>query len=448
MSMKSNRNISSTTRIEPLEARTMLSGSTISDFQLASGKGAGALAVVEDSADNLFVAATANDAAGVSHALVNEFVRRADGSVGPATTVVDFNLSQYASSGWTSEFSDLLIDPATGDLYAAGQSKDAAGISHWVLVKRDATGSVSTVEDYQYPGGSYTAALGITRDAAGNIFVAGEADTTIVVKHTSSTISHWIVRELKANTSAWVAAEDFTYQGQSTYARDIIAAPSGLYVTGFGGGHWLTRRGAADAAGNIVWATVDDFKADPNYSSLAQGLGTDANGNVYSLGTAVKSNCLSGKQAGSVQEWTVRRTSNGGGSWLTIDSARGAGSGTAAAQGFGSDASGNLYAVGYLPGSDNSAHQVVRTLGINDSSWATLDDWQLAPGHGAFGSGLLADHAGSVYAVGNANDAANIRHAIVRRIDTPASAGNALFSLTPVTAFSVDQRSDLNDLLS
>ena len=85
----------------------------------------------------------------------------------------------------------------------------------------------------------------------------GEATTTTVVKRSSASVSHWIVRELKVGATAWETTHEFVYQvGQSVHVYDIVAAPSGVYAVGYGSGHWLTERGVADASGNLSWSIV------------------------------------------------------------------------------------------------------------------------------------------------------------------------------------------------
>jgi len=425
-------------RMEALELRTLLSGSTVDDFQLAAGKNASSFAIAEDSSGNLFVAGTAKDAAGSSHAFVREGARQADGSLDwGGSPVIDFSLAPDHLAGDSSSFKDLAIDPAGGDLYAAGESKDAAGVSHWVVVKRSAAdGAVAVIDDYRYAGGADADARGIARDDVGNLFVVGSAYDTTVSKRTTSHVAHWIVRELPAGSSAWEPVQDFLYKpGTSVSVSDVVTAPSGVYVVGFGSGHWLAQRGVADAAGHLSWATVDDFRADPNFSSTALGAGVDAAGNVYVLGTAgTTTGTIKGQPTG-ISRWTVRRTTDAGAAWSSIDSFQLSSNNSLAhsAAAFGTDSAGNLYAAGYAPGADGHQHQVVRTASASGAAWSTLDDWQLASGHNTFGAGFLADHTGTLYTVGNAADSADARHAFVRRIEPTLAAAAAAITAQPIS---------------
>jgi hypothetical protein len=399
----------------------LLSGAVVDDYQMTAGKNATSSAIAEDAAGNLYVGVGAIDAAGAHHAVVRRGMRQADGSVAwGAAPVVDFSLAPDSTRpGPQSSFKDLAIDPASGNLFAAGQALDAAGVTHWVVVKRSPDGTVTLLDDYRYAGGKSADARGITLDAAGNLFVVGSATDA-----TASSAGHWVVRELKAGASAWQTVDDFLYQpGVTVSVSDVVVAPSGVYVVGSGSGQWLTRKGVGNGAGGIAW-TTSTFKADPNFNSAAFGAGVDAAGNVYAVGSARKATGPAMRGViPSVSQWTVRRTGDAGATWATIDIFQLSGNTSLAhsAAAFRTDVAGNLYVAGYAPGTDNVQHAVVRSAGASGAGWVTLDDWQLVAGRSAFVSGLFVDHAGTVYTAGNANDSGNIRHGIVRRINTPAA---------------------------
>lgn len=419
-------NTTSSCVMEAVERRVMMSGTVVNDYQMAPGKNAQNTEIVEDAAGNLFTASGAIDAAGGHHALVRQGTRQADGSISWASVpVIDYSLAPRSTlAGPQSSFKDLLIDPASGDLYAAGQALDPAGGTDWVVVKRSAAnGAVSVVDDYRYPDGKSAYAVSMAQDASGTIFVGGVAS------------GRWIVRQLKANDPAFLTVQDFVYAGATTNLEGVVAAPTGVYVSGFGSGHWLTQRGVDNGAGGVAWTTVDDFKADPNFSSAAYGAAVDSAGRVYAVGTARKATGpMKRGVIPSVAQWTVRRTTNAGGTWSTIDRFQVSANTSLAhsAESLGTDPAGNLYVVGYGPGADNVHHAVVRTARADGTGWVTIDDWQLVRGKSAFATGFLADRTGALYSVGNAVDGANVRHAIVRRTNPPAGVSTTS-STAPIT---------------
>jgi hypothetical protein len=64
-----------------------------------------------------------------------------------------------------------------------------------------------------------------------------------------------------------------------------------------------------------TWQTVDDLQYTPGKSSFAFGSGADGLGNLYVAGYAY---APTGPQA-AVTRWIVRRSSDGGVSWQTVD---------------------------------------------------------------------------------------------------------------------------------
>jgi hypothetical protein len=450
--------------MEAVERRVLLSGTIVDDFQMDPARNATSNEIVEDAAGNLYVAGGAIDAAGVHHALVRRGVRQTDGSVAWSDQpVIDYTLAGPTTlNGPQTSFKDMLIDRNTGDLYVTGQALDAAGGTWWVVVRRSAAGEVSEVDRYRYQPGRTAYATGIAQDAAtGNIYVVGEAGsatttTTTVRRKTTTTTTydnHWIVRELNSDGTGFETAHDLA---GGNGAWGVAAAPSGLYVVGHGdAGLWITQRGVADAAGDLSWTTVDSFQADPAYNSSVWTAGVDAAGNVYTLGRATRATGETTKRgaAATVGEWTVRRTTDAGATWDTIDSFSLTGTGTCAARAFGTDPAGNLYVAGNAIGADGSQHAVVRYARSDGTGWATLDDWQLVAGQSAFTSGFLADSRGGLYVAGSAYGESGYPHghAIVRRIDPPAG-GSTTFSTTaidePVSKPAEDQPSVNEEVLA
>jgi hypothetical protein len=63
------------------------------------------------------------------------------------------------------------------------------------------------------------------------------------------------------------------------------------------------------------------------------------------------------------------------------------------------------------------------TASLPAQNWQTVLDYQLAPGQGADGGGIVADALGNVFSGGNATDASGVQHGIVLGTDTTQLAG-------------------------
>ncbi|HEU0038049.1 MAG TPA: hypothetical protein VFR76_02130, partial [Verrucomicrobiae bacterium] len=105
------------------------------------------------------------------------------------------------------------------------------------------------------------------------------------------------------------------------------------------------------------------------------------------------------KFGGTALEWTVRRSTNGGATWTTVDTfvlpSTGSSIYRAEARGIGADALGNLYVVGRAAAQYKGSgyfHWVVRKTANGGASWTTDDNYapnpqgtQRAMGFAAYG---------------------------------------------------------------
>jgi hypothetical protein len=168
-------------------------------------------------------------------------VRRSVDGGAPWYTVNSFQLS----SGHSARAYGIGAD-AHGNLYVVGGAfvpYKGSSYNHW-LVRKSADGgaSWSTVDDYQLPTNISSVAKRITADSNGNLFVTGQAATSI-----TSTI--WIVRLSVDGGATWSPPEDtFQYAaGGENWPQAIAADAWGkVFVGGMGGSssgnHWLVRR--------------------------------------------------------------------------------------------------------------------------------------------------------------------------------------------------------------
>ena len=381
------------------------SWSTVDDFQYVAGQGAynTALAVAPNS--TLLAAGNAYDAADFSHALV---MSSADGGITWSAPLDDFTGPILGDDPW---YSAVGSDSA-GNLYAAGIYTDQSDpniTDHW-FVRRSADGGVSwsIVDDVApFSGSWFNQANAIAADAAGNVYVAGFLNTT-------STSDAWIVRKSVGGTSFTTVDSLPSGIGATAIfvhptAGIFVAGQANVLVQGRTIRAWIVRRSANAGA---TWQTVDTFygtKGSTYYFGRAYGVGADAHGNLYVAGA------LAIPYRGSaVWEWVVRKSTNGGSSWSTVDTYQLAPGGNSVPAGFVADSNGNLYVAGY--GSTTywgAANWIVRWNPGGTNSWSPADNFQYAAGGSSSAAAIVANASGNVFVGGSGGSSSS--HWLVRK---------------------------------
>src|SRR3989442_1234668 len=159
--------------------------------------------------------------------------------------------------------------------------------------------------------------------------------------------------------------------------------------------------------GGATWTTVDTYQANSGNGAAAYGLGSDTAGNIYVLGSA-RENI---KQY-NTGHWIVRRSSNGGNSWTTVDDFLLTASGNCQAHGFIADSLGNLFVVGIGNMNLTPSHWIVRENPGGTGNWTTVDDFQYVSD--ARGHAITANGFGNVF-VGGRGNASDGVHWLVRK---------------------------------
>ena len=380
---------------------------TVDNFQYTPGKGAGALGAGLDTQGNLYTVGSAFDAANIQHALV---MRSSDQGVTWAA-IEDFNYRP----GTNTSFYGFGVDPAQ-NLYAVGLATMGSSRSHW-LVRKSADHGVTwaTVDDYVPDSGASdqrNTASGFAADSSGNIYVVGMGFTRVGTK-SSYPHQYWIVRKSSNSGASWSTVDQYGYpNAPESSASAIIAAPNGLFVCGIsvGGPHWVVRK---SVDGGASWSTVDDFYSGTLFNQPT-GLTADSAGNVYVGG--VSSSTSSGSYA---HNWVVRKGTNGGTTWQTVDAFRYVPNPTGLfaneSTALGCDIPGNVYAVGSGTDANNVSHWLTRKSADQGVSWSTADDFQYVSGKAAIPHCFGLDAAGNVYVGGFGRDPANVTHWLVRK---------------------------------
>ena len=158
---------------------------TVDDYQLAPANYAN-VANVFGSADAIYAAGSANDAAGASHWIIR---RASIGDPSRFTTVDDVG----PSANMETLAAHSVHQTSSGTFVAAGSSRVGNAAAR-VVYRRSSNGQTwSPAGDFQYVNGADSAPVGrITEDAAGNLY-------GLVRGVGTDGFAHWIVRKLPCN---------------------------------------------------------------------------------------------------------------------------------------------------------------------------------------------------------------------------------------------------------
>ena len=124
------------------------------------------------------------------------------------------------------------------------------------------------------------------------------------------------------------------------------------------------------------------------------------------------------------------RSGSASGGFSTVDLHQLASDKNTLAKGVGVDASGAVLLTGVATDAANTLHLFVRRSANGAANtFATIDLYQGAPGKTARGLAIAVDSSGIALVAGLAQDAANVTHAIVRRISASGAVLSDYFKL-------------------
>jgi hypothetical protein len=334
----------------------------------------------------------------------------ADGGITWSAPLDDFVPSGDANLWY---YAGIAVDRA-GNVYVAGNTEpnSGSGPSHWI-VRRSLDGGAtwSTVDDYQ-DGGVFTSAHGITSDSAGNIYVAGYSDAT----------SAWTIRKGVGGTnfttvdrvpSSWLEGANAIY----------VHPTAGIFAAGVGPVATSTdKRGDVttyygwlvrrSTNGGATWSTVDTFSLSSGYKAVGGGMGSDGFGNVYVVGYGYAT-AGKGANAAASSHWVVRKSTNGGSSWSIVDNFQLSSGADNQANSFVADSQGNLYVAGY-GNTSTGLHWMVRKNPGGTGTWSTDDDFRYMSAYDAWPFAMAANASGNVFVGGIAYSGSNT-HWLVRK---------------------------------
>jgi hypothetical protein len=303
--------------------------SLLSDYVMPGAK-VGTVSDIEvDAAGNIFLAGS--DGSGYS------YLRRSSDS-GQTWATLDPLPQAYVA--------DLTID-AAGNMYAVGNNNN-----RW-LVRRSTDGGSTWLTVDTFSSSPYAFAHAVFAHPSGGIFVAGTAQ----VQSKRTVLEPWVVRRSLDGGSTWTTVD--SYQLDTRYraeARGLGADAAGnLYVVGdaaekkgaFATSHWIVRK---SMNGGNTWTTVDDFRH--GYAAYANSFIKDAAGNLFVAGH--------GGKGDGVAYWTVRHNPGGTGAWSTVDEFVLSPGSWAVPSGIAADQAGRVFVAGYADDSSGTSHWLVR----------------------------------------------------------------------------------------
>ena len=383
---------------EILEPRTLMSTwSTVDDFTLGPRGVGGAFSMAADSGGNVYAAGEATDSAGILQAVVREKFAASSSW----TTIESFDYSD----GKGAHFNAITVDKA-GDVYVGGQSLSG----HFLVLERAANQSAFSVIDDVPPTDSKIAGCNaLAFDGAGDLFAVGY----------QANGDRWMVRRQSAGQVGFTTVDTFADKsGALTGASAVTVTTSGpnagIYVAGEDAGRWLVRKSSDNGSS---WSTVDNFLyfAGAGDETLPFGMTADHSGNVYVVGIG---------DGATDAHWLVRKSMDGGRSWTIDDDFQfsTAPGSFSRAWGIGTDLAGNVYVTGTGRGPSFPGIFHALTRSNVGGKWTTVDDFQLVAGQGNQGNfAVTTDTAGNLYTGGFAQPVpGGPFHWIVRSAPAPA----------------------------
>ena len=296
----------------------------------------------------------------------------------------------YASSttGGTAVGQAIAKD-SVGNLFVAGGDSTS---QKWVVRKSTDGGTTWNTVDSYIPTSSSAQAQAIVVDHNDAIYVGG-------LINTSGSLSG-IVRRSTDHGSNWTVVHNFTVtslMSGTNFGVNGLAVDSSNHLysaTAGAGGKWTVFK----SPDGVTWGAVDFYQFSTGFQSSATAITIDSSGAIYVAGYGVDSS--------NQWNWIVRKSTDGGANWGTIDSYQFAPTYYAYPKAIALDTSGNVFVAGfegvfasgtiYPP----SRGIVRRGTGGGSGIWSTVDPGSATPVNGAMINGIATDLVGNVYTAG------------------------------------------------
>ena len=271
----------------------------------------------------------------------------------------------------------------TGKTFAAGFYKNSQDQWVWLIRESNNQGAKwKTVDEYSYPGSIRLSADSIAEDGQGTLYAQG-------IAYLGVSNYRWIVRASQDSGNHWATISDEPLS--EDWSQFSLAADSKgvLYSAGslgpFGNSDWYVRKSSDHG---VTWQKVDRYKLAPGRNATVMGIAVDSQDRVFVTGYAQGSDRYS--------RWVVRRSIDNGTTWSTVDNYQMGARRTARGYNIAAGAPG-LFVVGMARDTSNVTLWTVRKSTDGGTTWTTVDSSAIG-NRGAFN--VTAD-SGNVYVVGN-----------------------------------------------
>ena len=363
-----------------------------------------------DSAGNLFAAGTMRDATQRYHAVI----MKSSDSGSTWGTVVDYPAVNdlAAPNGPGAVFRTITSADVGGErlLVATGfyRRVNRTGFTpQWLTIRsRDGGTSWETLDEYVHPLYYPSIPRDIAMDTSGNIYLV-----TLAKEGDAGTgNSRWLIRKGLATPGGmtWSMVGDFLYPDgyESDHGHEadgptgVTCVGTSVFVVGGGGRTWTVRK---SSNGGSTWPVVDTFRFSKNGISGAFDVAADSAGSVYVTGFSYK--------MGS--QWFVRKGSNAGTNWSTVDQFSLPSGSYAEGRGITVDLNNNVHVTGMA--SSTQRNWVTRQRAATTGLWSTTDLFSPAANQTATGRAITADPLGNLFAAGYGTDSASVYHGWIIR---------------------------------
>lgn len=261
---------------------------------------------------------------------------------------------------------------------------------------------------YQLSIGNDSAGMGGGTDSQGSVYSVGYG--------MSSGVKSWIVRKSLDQGRSWMVVDQFNYSpGQESVALGFAADKIGnIFVVGSGVVNLGTPQYywivRKSSNGGSTWQTVDAVTGATGFYNEASAIAVNSSGRIFVTGVI---------HNGTKFEWPVRTSSDGGNNW----SAAGTYSALSHARGYAVAVGANdhIFMCGTVTDGNNKTHWHIAKSENNGGAWTQVDDYQMQTQGDAECRVLATDRTGRIFAGGSAVSAQNGKHWIVKRSNLDGS---------------------------
>lgn len=242
-------------------------------------------------------------------------------------------VARYNGPGNSDDAGRAIAVDGLGNVYVTGQSIGSGTGADYTTIKYDTSGKEKWVARYNGPGNGADAAFDIAIDGSGNIYVTGASVGT--------TIDDFDYATLKYNSDGqeqWVARYDRFGNGSDEAMALALDGSSNVYVTGRSRDpstnyeYYVTIK--YNSSGEEQWAS--SYSGPDNGYHIALAIAVDSSGNAYVTG---------GSRDGNTSDYaTVKYNALGTEEWVARYN--GPGDSEDQAAGIAVDGSGNVYVMG------------------------------------------------------------------------------------------------------